>query len=399
MLNLNSLFFTGDDEESCLHRSLDLLLPEREHIAKAKLEVRMCLKAGIPRILKERGYADIVPQPRFFTQGSWAYKTINAPAKHPQQADVDDGCYLPLSFLTQTRRPSVAASLFFEVAEAALTPLVEMQGWRIIPGKSTCVRIEISKQAHIDIPLYAIPDVEFATLTAKALDHAFESFNEALARAERDAWTALPRDSVLLAHREHNWIESDPRPVKEWFLREVDERGEQLRRVVRYLKAFRDWNWISGGPTSILLMAAAVPAFEKNDRRDDLALLHVVQRLPDSLRKGVNNPVDDSESLTERLRNSDKEKDLVEESVFAFKRFEGQLGGAIAASSAPQACEWMRQAFGSRFPNCPDRVKIVPSALNPVKSNVLDSLLASGSALTRSNPSSPVPVGSRNTLG
>jgi hypothetical protein len=78
-------------------------------------------------------------------------------------------------------------------------------------------------------------------------------------------------DKVLLAHRECNWMPSDPRPVKEWFLGEVEAKGEQFRRVVRYLKAFRDWRWSSGGPASILLMAAAAPLFEKRDRRDDLA--------------------------------------------------------------------------------------------------------------------------------
>lgn len=72
-------------------------------------------------------------------------------------------------------------------------------------------------------------------------------------------WTALPADKVLLAHRECNWMPSDPRPVKEWFLGEVEAKGEQFRRVVRYLKAFRDWRWASGGPASILLMAAAAP--------------------------------------------------------------------------------------------------------------------------------------------
>lgn len=60
-----------------------------------------------------------------FTQGSWAYKTLNAPTQEPQQADVDDGCYLPLGFLTLTDSPSVAANVFFGVAEKALADLVK----------------------------------------------------------------------------------------------------------------------------------------------------------------------------------------------------------------------------------------------------------------------------------
>jgi len=358
MLNLNSLFYTTDENEGCLHAALDLGLVQRGYIAGAKTDVRNCLRAGIPRVLKSKGYTNDVPQPRFFTQGSWAYKTLNAPAQHPQQADVDDGCYLPLSFVSQTSRPSLATTVFFAAAEEALAPLVEERRWKLITDKPTCIRIEIAPFAHIDIPLYAIPDDEFTTLAkAAVLDYGYFNLQEAVMKAERDAWTALPRNSVLLAHRECNWMESDPRPVKDWFLAEVAARGEQLRRVVRYLKAFRDWKWASGGPTSILLMAAAVPLFEKRERRDDVALLDVVTTLPYKLRSGVNNPVDDSESLTKRLG-----KERVEEAAKMFEAFEKVLRGAISAGNEAQACRWMIAEFGLRFPNTPDRVKVVSVA-------------------------------------
>lgn len=358
MLNLSSLFYTTDENEGCLHAALDLGFAPRSYIAGAKTDVRNCLRAGIPRILKSKGYTSDVPQPRFFTQGSWAYQTLNAPAQDPQQADVDDGCYLPLSFVSKTTRPSVAATVFFAAAEEALLPLVKDQRWTLITDKPTCIRIEISPYAHIDVPLYAIPDHEFATLTKAAVqDYGYLDLQEAVMKAQRDAWTALPRNSVLLAHRECNWMESDPRPVKDWFLAEVAARGEQLRRVVRYLKAFRDWKWASGGPTSILLMAAAAPLFEKRDRRDDVALLDVVTALPAKLRGGVNNPVDDTESLTMRLG-----KEMVEEAAKQFEAFEKILRGALDAGNEAQACSWMIGEFGPRFPNMPERVKVVSVA-------------------------------------
>lgn len=358
MLNLNSLFYTTDENEACLHSALDLEAIHRVYIAGAKTDVRNCLRAGIPRVLKSKGYTDDAPQPRFFTQGSWAYKTLNAPAQDPQQVDVDDGCYLPLSFVAQTTRPSVAANVFFAAAEEALAPLLKERRWRLITDKPTCIRIEIAPYAHVDIPLYAIPDDEFTTLAKAAIQYyGYIDLQEAVRVAERDAWTALPRNSVLLAHRECNWMESDPRPVKDWFLAEVAARGEQLRRVVRYLKAFRDWKWASGGPTSILLMAAATPLFEKRDRRDDLALLDVVAELPAKLRSGVNNPVDDSESLTKRLG-----REVVEEAANQFEAFERILRGAVDARNDAQACSWMIGEFGPRFPNDPKRVKVISVA-------------------------------------
>lgn len=358
MLNLSPLFFTTIDNESCMHDKLDLSSEQLAKIASARTDVRDCLRSGIPRVLRASGYTEDVPQPRFFTQGSWAYKTLNSPAQRPQQADIDDGCYLPMSFVSQTRRPSTAATVFFAAAEEALKPLIEEKGWKLVTDKPTCVRIVIASYAHIDIPLYAIPDEEFVTLAKASMErYGYDSLTEALSMAERDVWTALPTDTVLLAHRECNWMSSDPRPVKEWFLGEVDAKGEQFRRVVRYLKAFRDWKWPSGGPASILLMAAAAPLFEKRDRRDDLALLDVVAALPARLREGVNNPVDESESLTDRLGQAG-----VEEAAQAFEEFEKVLRGATGSSSSSQACIWLQGAFGSRFPNEPDRVKVVSVA-------------------------------------
>ena len=357
MLNLSPLFFTTVEGESCLHENLDLEPGLRALMSDARTEVRNCLRAGIPRVLKENGYTTGVPQPRFFTQGSWSYKTLNAPAQKPQQADLDDGCYLPLSFVSQTKRPSVAAAVYFAAAEEALRPLVAEKKW-IVKKKPTCIRIIIADDAHIDIPLYAIPDEEFDTLAKSSMARYGDiSFAEAVSKAERDAWTALPTDKVLLAHRDLDWVLSDPRPIKDWFLDRVDAKGEQLRRTIRYLKAFRDWKWPDGGPASILLMAAAVPLFEKRDRRDDLALLDVVAELPGKLRGGVNNPVDDTESLTERLG-----KDGVEEAAKMFEGFEKVLRGAVNASDASQACAWMRGEFGERFPNEPDRIAVATVA-------------------------------------
>ena len=163
MLNLSALFYTEVEFEPCLFDNLSLRDDDRKDIAAAKNDVRMALRDGIPRVYAAEGHPGKVPQPRFFTQGSWAYKTLNAPAQEPQQADVDDGCYLPLGFLTLTDSPSVAANVFFGVAEKALADLVKEKGWKL-SGKPTCIRVEISDLAHIDIPLYAIPDKEFETL-------------------------------------------------------------------------------------------------------------------------------------------------------------------------------------------------------------------------------------------
>ncbi|MDI1258266.1 CBASS cGAMP synthase [Aquabacterium sp.] len=353
MLNLSQLFFS-DEDSGCFHAKLDLTERERLALSSARALIRNCLRVEIPRMLTRGGYQGVPPIPRFYTQGSWAYKTLNAPAQKPQQADLDDGCYLPMSFVSQTSRPSVASNVFFTAVEAALMPLVKMHGWAL-SQKPTCVRVGLSPVAHIDVPLYAIPDAEFELLKANMRAHAADS---AVVNKKRDNWAALPRDKVLLAHRTEDWIKSDPRAVNDWFETAVAVRGGQLRRIIRYLKAYRDSRWAEGGPSSILLMAAAEPVFLKNHGRDDTALLEVVAQLPAILRKGVNSPVDQTETpLTTRLGAAN-----VEEAAKAFEALERLLRGAIDAGSSSQACTWMHQAFGARFPNRPDLVKIVSVA-------------------------------------
>ena len=58
---------------------------------------------------------------------------------------------------------------------------------------------------------------------------------------------------VRLAHKLLGWIDSDPRPIKEWIERQVLLKSDQLRRVIRYLKAWRDAQaWPKGDPKSLL---------------------------------------------------------------------------------------------------------------------------------------------------
>lgn len=360
MLDLSKLFHT-ETTDDCLLEALELTDVERAYIAAAKEDVRNCLRTGVPRVLRDMGYKGEVPKPRFFTQGSWAYKTLNAPAHiPPQQGDCDDGAYLPISFLKGTRRPNVASAVFFTAAETALEDLVKENqalGWKLIRDKDTCIRIQISTTAHIDIPLYSIPDEEFVTLAKAATRSGYMSFDEAFNARGAESWADLPTDQVMLAHRKDDWVSSDPRPVKNWFVDQVTDKGEQLRRIVRYLKAYRDWQWKAGGPSSILLMAVATPLFTKVKGRDDLALLEVLKGLPDALRKGVNNPVDESESLTARLSAEE-----LEEAAEQFEKLESNLNGAVNASDPASACIWLRKMFGPRFPERTDLVRVVTVA-------------------------------------
>ena len=340
MLNFSRLF-NNENDESYL-KNLDLDESDKQVLNDAKSLIRSTLKDELPGKLKDIAGDEAVSQPKFFTQGSWAYKTLNAPAKSPQQADLDDGCYLPLSYMQEIKKPSQATTIFFQAVEAVLGPLAIKNGWTLVTDKPTCTRLEINDNAHIDIPLYAIPDQQFKLM--KEAREAKSLGMDALT-ARYQSWDDLPDDVVLLAHRKDDWISSDPRPIKDWFNEQCQLNGEQLRRVVRYLKGYRDFQWQEGGPSSILLMAATVPIFSQHPRRDDMALLEVARQLPDILRGGVCNPTNEAEILTDRLST-----EALEEAALAYERLAQLLASCMQATDAPSVCVWLRKNFGNRIP-------------------------------------------------
>ncbi len=364
MLNLSPLFFTTSDNPH-FFAELELHPSEKKHLQNCKEDIRRSLrenlKEELSNILQERGLEDLSVEPRFFIQGSWAYKTLNRPhTTPPQQADLDDGVYLPMSIMQESDRPSLASELFFFAAEAALMPLVQEKGWKMTT-KSTCIRVEVSDYAHIDIPLYAIPDEDFAELKVALEERGFSNFHDAI-QANSDSWLSIPTDKILLAHRDEGWIKSDPRAMRDWFTQAVADHGEQLRRVVRFLKAYRDRVWESGGPSSILLMAVAVLAFCQRKRRDDQALADVVKQVPELLRAGVKSPIDPGVLLTDSLSQEE-----LEDAITRFEEFSEYLSAALRSTDSQTACNWLRKMLGPRFPNRPD-LAIALSVSDVVKS-------------------------------
>lgn len=356
MPNFSSLLFTTTGED-CFLDELNLTPGELAEIDGARKDLREALKADLPRVLREKGLEGEVCQPRFYIQGSRAYKTLNSPCTTPpQQSDIDDGVYLPLSVMREENSPKLAIALFFDAVIDVLQPMCTERGWDT-ESKETCVRVTISPYAHIDLPLYVIPDTLFQLIKAGMESRGHAVFDFAI-NSERDTWKTLPSDKILLADRNQGWRKSDPMAMKNWFKRECQEKGDQLIRVVRYLKAFRDKQWEDKGPSSILLMAAACPLFEYFDKRDDHALLNVVKGIPDALRKGVMSPIDPEASLTAHMT-----KEAIADAVELFQVFANHLEGAINATDAQTAYYWLHNMLGDRFPNAPYRMKSNPESL------------------------------------
>lgn len=357
MPNFSPLLFTTTSED-CFLDKITIPSDDLAKIDQARQEIRDFLKADLPSILREKGLEGEICQPRFYIQGSRSYKTLNSPCiTPPQQSDIDDGVYLPLSVMREENSPKLAISLFFDAVVDVLRPVCAEKGWST-EIKDTCVRVIISQYAHIDLPLYVIPDTLFLLIKSNMESRGHVVFDSAI-NSELDSWKTLPSDKILLADRKQGWRKSDPMAMKNWFKRECLEKGpDQLIRVVRYLKAFRDKQWEEKGPSSILLMALACPLFEFIEKRDDLALLKVVKGIPGALQKGVMSPIDPNASLTAHMA-----EEAIADAVEQFQILGRHLGGAINATDAETANIWLHQMLGDRFPNAPHRMKPNPESL------------------------------------
>lgn len=342
---------------------------ERAPLIAARDLVRETLRQGFRNlsnaepqhkaVLLERRYAVLAKSesfklaPRFRMQGSFAYYTVNRPAwVPPQEIDLDDGVYLPMSFVG-TQEPVVAALAFFRAVEGMLKPVCARMGWTLCMNKSSCVRIVLSPQAHLDLPLYAIPDEEFEDPEVVTKADGMTALAEAQQAEISDAaYRQLPSDRIMLAKRDGTWEESDPRKMDDWFQAAVNDHGQHLRRVSRYLKAWRDHHWeVQGeGMSSICLMACVVVVFDELkgqllETRDDIALRHVAARLPDLLAQAIKNPVVDGMCLDDTWTPERRRAYILQA-----HELHSQVCAALDGASPDGAVKRLQQVLGERVP-------------------------------------------------
>jgi hypothetical protein len=148
-----------------------------------------------------------------------------------------------------------------------------------------------------------------------------------------------------------SWLTSDPLPFIRWFRDYANLRGEQLRRVVRYLKAWADLQSCRLGPLpgGFVLTSLAVNHFQ-DDKRDDVAMTKTLMEIATAVqfRVLVLNPVNIYEELSASL--TDAQKTCFQEAVreAAADAFE-----AVATENRREASRYWRKQLGDRFPSAP----------------------------------------------
>ena len=259
---------------------------------------RTALRNRIKEKIKERHGLT----PKFFGQGSFYTQTIIKP--EDGDYDVDDGVY----FLYDETPPETPTTFHQRIVKA-----VDGYTEASPTDKDPCVRVSFKAGYHIDLPIY------------------------------RKVGDAAPE----LAHKRDGWLESDPKAFSNWLKERVDSDG-QLRRIIRYLKGWKDHR--AGSLPSGLVLTILACDHVCHDDRDDVALHDTLVAIHDALNddfscKRPTTPV--GEDLL--AGTSETAKTYTLDRLDSFVRSASE---AIELESRRQACKKWQLHLGDRL-SCP----------------------------------------------
>lgn len=218
-----------------LHRSFldfnDTIALSSSH-KKTLRKSRDAVREKIRKYFREekKGYI-----PKFHGQGSFMMNSIIEPLDG--EFDIDDGIYLQVE-----NEPGEAISTFHRWIYNAVNEHTKESPI----DKNPCVRLVYAGQYHIDLPIYYIKK----------------------------------SNSPYLGHKKKGWIESDPREFIKWFNSKADSKG-QLKRIVRYLKAWKDYR--KGDLPCGLVFSILAAQYVVFDDRDDIALCETLKKIYSAL--------------------------------------------------------------------------------------------------------------------
>jgi len=240
--------------------------------------------------------------PKFHGQGSFMMNTIICPING--EFDVDDGIYFKVKV-----EPLQSINTFHDWIREAIDEQTKQEAI----DQQTCVRLVYAKQYHLDLPIYYI----------------------------------IEGQTPYLAHKGKGWIKSDPREFIKWFNSKADEEG-QLKRIVRYLKAWSDYR-CGQLPSGLIFSILAANNISHEDR-DDMAFYQTLLSIKNSL---------DTSFVCYRPTTPAFENLLADYSKTNKDYFLKQLDSFIQSAekalhektSQLDACKaWQRQFGAKRFP-------------------------------------------------
>lgn len=333
MANCHSLFST-------FNQLIRLTEERRQALITARNDLRQRITNSFNSI---RPQFPSVHELDFQTQGSFIMDTIINPIS--EDYDLDFGVYFIGSLSRSQRPPTKDFHAFVKRSVEYNNNQVEK-----VIDKDTCVRAlykegfnylfenkanKLVKGFHIDLPMYY----------------------------------STTRRSPDLAHLKQSWITSDPIQFIEWFESKVKsgfkaeyiyerklfsaqydawkenvrKQDAQLRRIVRYLKAWCDYKG-KDLPCGIILTILAAENYVPNDR-DDISLRDTLIKIQTTLQKSF---VCERPTTPQRedLLEGYEHKDFFMKELSSFVEAAKQ---AINESNQKRACGKWQAQFGNRF--------------------------------------------------
>lgn len=244
--------------------------------------------AGLKRVTKglkvlgEEGDKTYKTFLRSIGQGSYTMHTLN---QHPKDAyDIDEALIFAKADLPE--KPADARQL---IADALLKGGGNFS--KEPEARTNAVTVWYADGAHVDFAIYREVDGFFG----KTLEHAGGN----------------------------SWGERPPEAVTKWFQQQVDEKSpevlikvdkHQLRRIVRWVKAFARSRLSWSLPGGMILTVLVAEIYKLDRDRDDVSLYKTLQALKKRLAGSldVRSPIDSNVSLTSRTEFQEQMKSLVE---------------------------------------------------------------------------------------
>jgi len=205
----------------------------------------------------------------FRSQGSFVMDTIIKPER--DDYDIDDGFYI-IGTLSHYNRPTPAQ--FHAWVIQALDK--DHDDIEEIIDKTTCVRVKYKDGFHVDIPIYYADNFESPELAdikdGWILSHPLEFID----------WF----ESIIASGFQKRFLlEAKLYPEFEKWANDIRKTDHQLRRIVRYLKAWADLRR-EEMPCGIIMTILAANNYSPHER-DDISLKETLVNIKASLNKKI----------------------------------------------------------------------------------------------------------------
>lgn len=264
----------------------------------------------------------------FQSQGSFVMDTIIKPTR--EDYDLDDGIYF-FGSLKDNQRP--APTEFHKWVVGAID-----QGHDDIEkiiDKDTCVRVQYKSGFHIDLPIYYAERLDTPDLADKVKGWTLSHPIEFIAWFENKINSGFQK-SFLYETRMFAEYEKWSADIRKY--------DHQLRRIVRYLKAWGDLRRAEM-PCGLIFTILAANNYHPHER-DDISLKETLVKIQHTLKKNF---------VCERPTTPEGEdllKTYQNESTFmnSLDQFVENAKKALEEENQKKSCSHWQKSLGERFP-------------------------------------------------